>query len=81
MQRFARFTIATAVAWTVMLAPVAAHATFPGDNGRIAFARDRGNGAEIYTMSRTGTNLRRLTRSDRSAWYPFPSPDGTKIVY
>ena len=81
MERISRFTVVTMAACALLLATVPARATFPGRDGRIAFARDRGHGAEIYTMSRTGANIRRLTNFDRGAWFPFWSPDGSKIVF
>src|SRR5262245_60619149 len=65
----------------VLLGAQAAYATYPGRNGRIAYAQDRGNGAEIYTMRPNGADRVRLTDGDRSAWFPSWSPDGTRIVY
>ena len=57
-------------------------ATFPGTNGKIAFASDRDGDLEVYTMNPDGTGLTQLTSNagadDRApAW----SPDATKIVY
>jgi len=65
----------------LLLVATPAHATYPGKNGRIAFALDRGSGAEIYTMKSNGSGQRRLTHQDRSAWFPFWSPDGRMIVF
>jgi Tol biopolymer transport system component len=64
-----------------MLLMTPAQATFRGRNGRIAFALDRGSGAEIFTMKSDGSGRRQLTHQDRSGWFPFWSPDGTKIVF
>ena len=58
-----------------------AHATFPARNGLIAFAGDKGSGAEIYTMKADGTGLRRLTHLHGNASTPDWSPDGTRIVF
>jgi Tol biopolymer transport system component len=58
-----------------------AQATFPAQNGRIAFAGDTGSGAEIYTMKADGTDLRRLTHLHGFASTPDWSPDGTRIVF
>jgi dipeptidyl aminopeptidase/acylaminoacyl peptidase len=58
-----------------------AQATFPAQNGLIAFAGDKGSGAEIYTMKADGTGLRRLTRLHGNASTPDWSPDGTRIVF
>ncbi|HEY6580403.1 MAG TPA: hypothetical protein VIZ60_04655 [Rubrobacter sp.] len=49
-----------------------AYATFPGENGRIAFASNRTTGEgvnipegdlEIFTRNRSGTDLRQLTEN------------------
>ena len=39
----------------------AANATFPGKNGKIAFASDRSGNSEIYVMNADGSDQRRLT--------------------
>src|SRR5215213_9052076 len=59
-----------------------AFATFPGENGKIAFSssRDGGNVA-IYMMNADGSNPTRLTTRDASNQYPDWSPDGTKIAF
>jgi Tol biopolymer transport system component len=53
-----------------------ARATFPGENGRIAFSR---NGA-IFTIEPDGSNLTRLTRRD-SNFNPVWSPNGRRIAF
>lgn len=58
-----------------------ARATFPAQNGRIAFSGDKGSGAEIYTIESEGTGLRRLTHLDGEANTPDWSPDGTRIAF
>jgi Tol biopolymer transport system component len=66
----------------LLLIAAPADATFPGTNGRIAFALDRrGNGGEIYTMRPDGTGMRRLTHLGPSAERPQWSPDGARIVF
>jgi dipeptidyl aminopeptidase/acylaminoacyl peptidase len=77
--RSAKLLIAIA---TVSLAVVpAAHAAFPGANGKIAFGTDRDGNEEIYSMNSGGgaqTNLTNSPESDRSpAW----SADGTAIAF
>lgn len=67
-----------ALPWTA--AP--AHATFPGTNGKIAFATNRNGNSEIFTMNADGTNQTNLTNSttagdDAPQW----SPDATKIAF
>jgi Tol biopolymer transport system component len=75
------FVLSASAALVLIVSAAPARATFPGENGRIAFALDRGSGAEIYTMRPTGADRRRLTDKDRSAWFPSWSPDGTRIAF
>jgi Tol biopolymer transport system component len=61
-----------------------AWATFPGANGRIAFAAlptPDAPGKQIYTIGPNGTGLRQLTHLDGDATSPHWSPDGTRIVF
>jgi Tol biopolymer transport system component len=81
MKRSISILAVVSASLTLVLSAPAANAAFPGKNGRIAFAIDRGKGSEISTMRPNGTGWRRLTHQDRSAWFPSWSPDGTKIVF
>ena len=67
-----------------------AEATFPGNNGLIAFASDRTTGEgvdnpegdfEIFTMDRDGTGLKQLTENDAFDFEPEWSPNGEKIAF
>lgn len=67
-----------------------AEATFPGNNGRIAFASDRTTGEgvdnpegdfEIFTMNRDGTDLVQLTKNDALDFDPEWSPNGERIAF
>src|SRR5215212_4386011 len=57
--------------------PAVAHATFPGDNGKIAYA----NGGDIWTMNPDGTGQVNVTSDAATQGSPAWSPDGTKISY
>jgi Tol biopolymer transport system component len=89
-------TTAMAAAMTVaallLLAGTAreAEATFPGQNGKFAFASDRTTGEgvnnpegdfEIYTMNRDGTGLTQLTENAAFDFDPEWSPDGEQIAF
>ena len=89
--------ISAAVALATLLAALVvsalakpAEATFPGDNGRIAFASDRTTGEgvdnpegdfEIFSMNPDGTGLAQLTHNAASDFDPEWSPDGEKIAF
>ena len=67
-----------------------AEATFPGNNGRIAFASDRTTGEgvnnpegdfEIFSMNRDGTGLTQLTDNAALDQDPEWSPNGRKLAF
>ena len=58
-----------------------AHASFPGANGRIAFATNRDGNSEIYSMNSDGTALVNLTNNPAYDDAPAGSPNGTKIAF
>jgi Tol biopolymer transport system component len=74
----------------LMITPQKVEATFPGENGRIAFASNRtaGEGVnnpegdfEIFTMNQDGTGLTQLTENAAFDFDPEWSPDGQKIAF
>jgi WD40 repeat protein len=81
MKRYAGIVAALTFALVPVLVAQPANATYPGRNGLIAIAGDRGDGSEIYSVLPDGTQLTRLTNVAGAAFDPDWSPDGTKIVF
>lgn len=82
-----RLTLPLAMTAALLLAP-AAHASFPGSNGRIAFNWTFGcDGSMIATMKPDGSDRRLLTADacvedgPPRAAYPDWSADGTRLAY
>ena len=80
---FARLRLGIGVATALVAGSAAssAHATFPGQNGKIAFAQ-----SDIYVINPDGSGRTRLTSDSCAGSFPenvFPrwSPDGRRIVY
>jgi TolB protein len=71
----------TAMAALLAFAAAPAGATFPGPNGRIAFADYIGG--QIYTVNPDGSALRQLTHlgPNRGADFPSWSPNGRRILF
>jgi Tol biopolymer transport system component len=58
-----------------------AQATFPGENGRIAYVAFGGTNSGIYTINPNGSGKTKVTNSNRWEDEPAYSPSGKKIVY
>ncbi len=94
-RQYTTIALATTVVLTGLVVALAgtadqAGATFPGDNGRIAFASNRtvGQGVdnpegdlEIFTMNRDGSGLTQLTKNNDVDLDPEWSPDGGQIAF
>jgi TolB protein len=84
-RRLAVFGAAAAAA--VALGLASAHATAPGENGRIAFERfrlsDKPLWAEVYVVNPDGTGERKVSHAPRGYADSDPdwAPDGSRIVF
>jgi Tol biopolymer transport system component len=73
---------AIAALFIVALTPLAASATFPGDNGRIIFNRGTiEDPVFLVSMEPDGSDVTRLTQGPRSAFGASWAPDGTRFIY
>jgi Tol biopolymer transport system component len=82
MRRLKLSVLAVAVVAAIGATATAAHAAYPGANGRIAFVRH----GDIYTVRPDGSALRRLTFTATATAggldaTPVWSPDGRRIAY
>jgi Tol biopolymer transport system component len=74
--------LAAACVALVLVAQEPARATFPGENGDIAFVgRDADGTPQIFTVSPSGENLRQLTFGKYPKASPAWSADGSKIAF
>ena len=78
----AKSKTALLMALSVILAmPAGSRASFPGRNGKIVFSRARNSRHDIFTMTRTGSGVRRLTNNSVDDHSPSWSPSGKRIVF
>src|SRR5881396_3131554 len=69
----------------LLAAPAAAHATFPGGNGIIAYQHTTESGveqADVFTIRPDGTGRRQLTDTpNRNEFGPAWDPAGSRIAF
>jgi Tol biopolymer transport system component len=70
---------AVAAVLVTLVVGAPAHATFPGANGKIAFADSRSG--RIYSANPDGSSKKQLTTGSRTADDPQWSPSGGRIAY
>jgi TolB protein len=70
-----QWPIAVVVVWLACTG--AAHAAFPGQNGRLAY----GDGLDIRTSNPDGSGEVQLTNDPAYDWNPEWSPDGRRILF
>ncbi len=74
--------VLAALALSVAVTP--AHATFPGENGKIVFVGNQSGTWQLYTINPDGSDMVQITNLPPTiweTWYPTFSPDGKRIVF
>jgi hypothetical protein len=64
--------------------PAAAHAAFPGTNGKLAFGSARSGypaDNDLYSMDGNGTAITRITSLNQDELNPAWAPSGTKVAF
>jgi Tol biopolymer transport system component len=74
-------SLAAACVALVVLAQEPARATFPGQNGEIAYVWHDGNSDEIFTVSPSGARPKQLTRGESHKESPAWSADGRRVAF
>jgi large repetitive protein len=81
---FRMFSSTIFVALTLCLGSVPAHATFPGQNGKIVFIANPTGTWQMYTINADGSGMTQITNlpsTTNDLWVPSFSPDGKKIAF
>src|SRR4026207_2501852 len=77
-------TTLMSVALILLFTGSSAWATYPGQNGRIAYSANPTGTYQLYTINPDGSDIRQITNlppTDNSTWFPNYSPDGHRIVF
>ena len=83
---FAPFRAVVGMLVVFVLAGTPAWASYPGQNGRIAFIGNFSGSWQLYTINSDGTDLFQVTNLPvtelfPAAWFPSYSPDGQRIAF
>jgi Tol biopolymer transport system component len=68
----------------ILLVSLPAHATFPGQNGKIVFNANGTGTWQMYIINPDGTGMTQITNlppTSIEGWFPTFSPDGKKIAF
>ena len=65
----------------LLVSQVPANATFPAENGLIAFSAETDSGIQLFTVRRNGHHLQQITDGHREASTPDWSPDGRWLAF
>ncbi len=80
--KFRASFVLAALALSLAITP--AHATFPGENGKIVFVGNQSGTWQLYTINPDGSDITQITNLPPTiweTWYPAFSPNGKRIIF
>jgi hypothetical protein len=81
MSNTLRSTVLLSLMVALTVVAGAAHASFPGEPGRIAFYSNRDGDFDVYTMNPSGNDIISLTTDPGRDEFPSWSADGSRIAF